>query len=84
MTTRLIECYDVQLWDGGDRHNHHCYMMDEGSAHKIAGTHGQVYKKQIIVHDTEQDYRDFKNGEVKRKALAKLTDVEIAALGIKL
>lgn len=83
MTTKFIECFDVQLWDGGDRTNHECYVMHEGAAKKIAGQHGSVIKKTFLIHDNEQDYRDFKNGEVKRQALEKLTDIEIAALGIK-
>lgn len=84
MTTRLIECFDVQQWDGGDRTIHAGYIVNESDAKDIAGQHGYVHKVKIIIHDNKQDFKDFKEGEVKRKALAKLTDIEIAALGIKL
>lgn len=84
MTNKLIECFDVQLWDGGDLTNHECYMMNENAAKRVAGQHGSVIKKTFIIFDDDQDYRDFKDGEVKRQALEKLTDIEIAALGIKL
>lgn len=32
MTTRIIECFDVQQWDGGDRTNHYCFMANEKDA----------------------------------------------------
>lgn len=47
MGTKFIECYDVQLWDGGDRHNHECYIVNKEDAQTIAGQHGAVYKKDI-------------------------------------
>lgn len=84
MTTKLIECYDVQQWDGGDRTTHVGYIVNESDAKDIAGMHGHTHKVKIIIHDNKQDFKDFRDGEVKRQALAKLTDLEIAALGIKL
>lgn len=83
MATTLINCFDVQRWDGGERTVHECYVTDKVSASNIAGMHGSVVEKTFIIHDNQDDYNDFKNGEVKKRALAKLSDIELAALGLK-
>lgn len=83
MTTRIIECFDVQHWDGGDRHNHHAYVVSEQDAKKIAGQYGTTIKRTFIVHDTMVDYKHHTSEELRRTALAKLTKQERVALGLE-
>jgi hypothetical protein len=80
--TKIIECYDVQLWDGGDRHYHECYVVDKDDAKAIAGQHGAVYKRTFIIHESKEEYEFLKSGELKKQALAKLTVEERNALGL--
>lgn len=80
MATKVITVYELQRWDGGDRTNHYAYLTSEEEANKMKGTGDYVGKRDFVIHDTKQDVLDFKNGEVKRKALAKLTPEEIKAV----
>lgn len=82
MTTRIIECYDVQRWDGGDRTNHYCFMTTEKDAKEVAGEHGHIVKRDFVVHESIADLQHWNSGELKRKALAKLTIAEKIALGL--
>lgn len=82
MATQVITVWDLQRWDGGEYHRHYAYLTNEEEANKMKGTGSHVVKMEIIIHDTQQDVLDFKNGEVKRRALAKLTKEEIKALGL--
>lgn len=83
MATQIIELFEVQQWDGGERHNHDCYATTETVATEIAGQHGLVLKRKFVVHDTTTDYKAWKNGDIKRQAMAKLSPLEIAALGLE-
>jgi hypothetical protein len=82
MTTRIIECFDVQHWDGGERHNHHAYIVDENDAKVVAGEHGLLIKRTFVIHDNLADYQHHKSDELKRTALAKLTPEERIVLGL--
>ena len=84
MTTKIIEIYDVQRWDGGDRHNHECYVASEEEAQLYLGVDNKFdnfYKRTFVVHDTAQEAREYKDGAVKAQALAKLTEIERKSLG---
>lgn len=82
MTTQVITVWDLRRWDGGSGNNHYAYLTSEEEANKMKRMGDYISKVDIVIHDTQQDVLDFKNGEVKRKALAKLTKEEIKALGL--
>lgn len=80
---QVLTVWDVQVWDGGGRHNHAFYVKDEFQANvwKEKNTYDSIVKKEIQIFDTIAEYQEFKNGELKRKALQKLTREERVALG---
>lgn len=82
MSTQIIECFDVQRWDGGDRNNHYCYMSTEKDAKEVAGEHGSYFKRDFVIHQSIADLQNWNSGELKRQALAKLTTAEKIALGL--
>lgn len=82
MATTVIEVYDVQEWDGGDRQIHKCYIVNKEDAEELAGKHGAVVKRSLVIHDTKADYLELAQGEIKRRALEKLTPLERQALGL--
>lgn len=83
MATRIIECFDVQRWDGGDHTNHYCFIANEKDAKYVAREeHGSYFKRDFVVHDNIADLQHWNNGELKRQALAKLTTAEKIALGL--
>lgn len=82
MATQIITVYEVYKWDGGDRQPHYAYLTNEEEAKKLTTPQDYMGKREFIIHDTAQDVKDFKGGEVKRRALAKLTKEEINALGL--
>lgn len=81
--TQIIEAWDIQRWDGGGGSNHECYIASEEEAalYLANSPHDRYYKKTFIIHETAQQAREFKQGEAKKRALAKLTKEERAALG---
>lgn len=81
MTTKIIECFEVLRWDGGERQNHLCYMERKEDADALAGKHDAVIKKTFVVHDSVESFKRLESGELKKKALAKLTKEERLALG---
>lgn len=80
--TKVINCFEVMLWDGGDRHLHECYVESKDDAHSIAGKHGLVIPRSIVIYENKNEYESMKSGKIKEQALSKLTDLELKALGL--
>lgn len=80
---QVITVNQVNLWDGGDRHNFGFFLSSDVEAEKYKEIDPNCYitKKEIIIFDNIADYREYKSGEVKRRALSKLTVEERVALG---
>ena len=80
---QVITVHQVNLWDGGERHNFGFFLSDakEAENYKEIDPNCNICKKEFIIFDTIADYREYKSGEVKRRALSKLTLEERVALG---
>ena len=79
----MTKVYEPLKWDGGERHySTRELFLDKAYAKEVAGQHGIVNTytlfQDISIH------KEIKSGELKRKALSKLTADEIFALGIDL
>lgn len=86
MTFQVVNLISVEEWDGGDRHYHKFYMRSKDIAQKYqqeVDPHCYYHEVSLIICDTIQDVKDWKSGELKRKALAKLTAEEKQILGLK-
>ena len=81
MTIQIIKMFDVHVWDGGDRQDYAGSFSSEEEAKKFVGKNDYMSPREIIVFDTVEEAKDFKNGAIKKQALAKLTDAERKALG---
>ncbi len=82
---KIINCWDIQVWDGGDRHNHKYYVAtkEAADAWMEKNTYDAVYEKQFIILDSYEELMDYRNGEARKRALAKLTEEDKIALGLK-
>ena len=82
---KIINCWDIEVWDGGDRHNHKYYVATKEAADewKANHKHDLIYEKQIVILDSYAELMDYKNGEARKRALAKLTEEDKIALGLK-
>lgn len=80
---QTIDVWHIEVWDGGDRHNRRFTVSSESEAKKwiAANKHDLIVKQKLEIFDSYEDIMAFKNGEVRRKALEKLTDIEKKALG---
>ncbi len=80
---QILKLYDVQSWDGGDRHNHKFYLTSKAEADKymLGNKYDAVYEKTIEVFDTLEEWKEWNTGKVKERALSKLTPEERRALG---
>lgn len=83
---QVIECWDIRVWDGVDRYYHKYYVKDENSAKewKKRNTFDEIRKMELVIFDNYDEMMTYDSGELRRRALAKLTAEEIKALGIKL
>ena len=85
---KIIKCYDIHVWDGGDRSYHKYYLArtdddTELKKWKAQHKHDTAYDAELIIFDSFDEIDQYENGELRRRALAKLTDAEKIALGLK-
>ena len=82
---KIIKCWDIQVWDGGDRHNHKYYVStkEAADAWMVENTYDSVYEKEFIILDSFAELEEYRNGELRKRALAKLTEEERIVLGLK-
>ena len=82
---KIIKCWDIQVWDGGDRHNHKYYVATKEAADewKFRNKFDEVYEKEFVILDSWDELKEYKNGELRKRALAKLTEEERIVLGVK-
>ncbi len=75
---QVIECWNIQEWDGGERHNHAFYLTDMAEKDKYlkAHKHNIATKQTLVFFDTLQEVEDNEYKKVKDRALAKLTPHE--------
>jgi len=82
---QIIKCWDIQTWDGGDRHNHKYYVKTEEDARAWLekNKYDAIYEREFVILDDLTEVEAFKNGQLRKQALAKLTDAEKVVLGLK-
>lgn len=82
---QVIKCWDIQVWDGGERTVHKYYVKTKEAADewKANNTYDSVYEREFVILDSYDELMDYKTGEARKRALAKLTDEDKIALGIK-
>lgn len=78
-----MEVWEAFQWDGGDRQNSVGLFVNVSDATQIAGKHGRTARKVLVVFESVTDYQENTVTELRKKALAKLTLAERAALGIR-
>jgi hypothetical protein len=72
-------------WDGGDRHYpaEPAFFNSEDASKFIADNKYDHFDvKTITIYDSLEEYYDVTGETLRRKALAKLTDLEKRALGL--
>ena len=82
---KIIKCWDIQVWDGGDRHYHKYYVSSVEAAKEWMkiNTYDAVHEREFIIFDDLEEIKSYASGEARKRALAKLTEEEKIALGIK-
>jgi hypothetical protein len=82
---KVIECKQVDEWDGGDRQNFGFYISADVPNEDIekARPHCYIQKKTIVVFDSLQELADHGVYKLRRAAWAKLTPLERQAIGMQ-
>lgn len=82
---KIIRCWDIQVWDGGDRHNHKYYVATKQAADawKANNKFDEIYEKEFVILDGLEELKDYESGQLRKQALAKLTETEKKVLGLK-
>jgi hypothetical protein len=80
----IIKCWDILVWDGADRHNHKYYVATKEVADewKIKNKYDEILEREFVILDNLGEVLDYENGELRKKALMKLTPAEIKVLGL--
>lgn len=80
---QIINCWDIQTWDGGDRHNHLLYFSNEKAARewKSANTHDLCSKSSFVIYDSIDEWESHRQSKLTARALSKLSAEERKALG---
>ncbi len=82
---QIIKCWDIQVWDGGDRHHHRYYVATQEAAEawKEKNKYDEIYEKEFVILDDLTELEAYKKGELRKRALAKLTEEDKIVLGLK-
>lgn len=82
---KTFKVWDIQVWDGGSMHNHKYYVTTKEAADqwKKHNTYDYVSDREFIIHESYDELMEYVSGDTKRKALAKLTNADKIALGLK-
>lgn len=82
---KIIKVWDIQVWDGGDRHNHKYYVATKETAEQWIAYNkfDAFYEKEMIILDSWDELEEYKNGEMRKRALAKLTEQDKKVLGLR-
>ena len=80
---QIVKCWDIQSWDGGDRHYHKFYVKSKEEAEKWKKiyTFDSVDEKTLEIYSSIEEYFETESEITKERALAKLTPIERKALG---
>jgi hypothetical protein len=81
---QIIKCWDIQVWDGGDRHNHRYYVATKELAEEwlARNKHDMAFEKEFIIMDDLSEVDEYKLQLIRQQALAKLNEQEKKALGL--
>jgi hypothetical protein len=79
-----LKLYDIQVWDGGSEYNHKHYTSDleAAEAWMAKNKYDNVVERTMIIAESVEELFDLDSGEIKKRALAKLTEAEKIALGL--
>ncbi len=83
---KAIRVWDVQRWDGGERHNHDFYLAREAASEpqlELYDTHGMFLNRTLIIVESLDEIPELQNEKIRQRALAKLNDQERKALGLE-
>lgn len=82
---KIIKCWDIQVWDGGERHNHKYYVATKEAADEWMAKNkfDTVYEKEFVILDSSAELEIYRNGELRQRALAKLSEEDKIVLGLK-
>lgn len=81
----ISEVKQVDLWDGGDRHNFGFFIRAEVADKDIQDRHPHcsIMRKTLCVFETLDEVEANSVKELRRKVWAKLSPLERAAIGMK-
>lgn len=82
---KIIKCWDIQVWDGGERTNHRYYVATKEAADEwiAKNKYDAVYEQEFVILDSYAELEIYRNGEMRQRALAKLNEEDKKVLGLK-
>ena len=83
---KTLQVWSIEVWDGGDRHNHKFYLgsQEAADAYKAQHQFDLVVPKELVIFDSPKEYEEAHSAELAAKAFAKLSDLERSAITYQL
>lgn len=81
---KVIECFAIEVWDGGDRHNFAFHLATWALVDEYMKTniHDNARPVTLVVFETLDELVANSNEKLRKSALAKLSAMEKKALGL--
>lgn len=81
---QVVECFEIQTWDGGDSHNFKCYVATEAEARRWVNKnkHDIYVPKLMFVFDTLEEAEENELAAVRKRVIERLSPLERKALGV--
>lgn len=59
---QIIKCWDIQVWDGGDRHNHRYYVSTKEAADEwvARNKYDTVFETEFVILDDLAEVEEYK------------------------
>ncbi len=79
-----IECWSIEVWDGGSMHNHKFFVASEEEANKWKAENkfDAIVKKTFVIFDTIEEAKHNDLAAVRKRVIEKLTPLERRAMGV--
>jgi hypothetical protein len=81
---QVVECFEIQTWDGGDRHNFKCYVATETEAKRWVNKnkHDIYVPRLMFVFDTLEEAEENELAAVRKRVIERLSPLERKAMGV--
>jgi hypothetical protein len=75
---QILKYWDIQRWDGGERHSHFAFVESKEVANRWRAKHKHdvAESRRFLILESMEELEEYAGGALRMKALQKLSDAE--------